>query len=335
MRGAIAAGSRQAAEAGAWALREGGTAVDAAIAAVFAAFVSEGPLTGPAGGGFVLLREADGTISSLDCFFAVPTAARRPMDEVVIDFGDASTQVFHVGDGSVAVPGLVAGLHAAHARAARLPWAKLLEPALELARTGIETTPEQAFLVEILVGILQREKGGRQLYGTPGLVRTDVLVPTLDLIAAQGPRRGAGAPPRPRRRSRAIRGRRASADHARLRRDDASSQRPFPPSAGASSRRRSRSSSDRAVARSAPSRMRSRRPPHSRTATHRLPLPVPSRRERRTSRSSMPTAQLRRSRPPSAPARGSSATASSSTTCWASSTSSVTSPESPGHGCRA
>ena len=55
MRGAVAGGSRQAVEAGAWALREGGTAVDAVVAAVLAAFVAEGPLTGPAGGGFLLV----------------------------------------------------------------------------------------------------------------------------------------------------------------------------------------------------------------------------------------------------------------------------------------
>ena len=54
MSGAVAAGNRYSAEAGAWALREGGTAVDAAVAATLAAFVTEGPLTGPAGGGFLL-----------------------------------------------------------------------------------------------------------------------------------------------------------------------------------------------------------------------------------------------------------------------------------------
>src|SRR4029078_11529404 len=52
MRGAVAAGNRDSAEAGAWALREGGTCVDAALAATFAAFVTEGPLTGPSGRGF-------------------------------------------------------------------------------------------------------------------------------------------------------------------------------------------------------------------------------------------------------------------------------------------
>ena len=56
------------------------------------------------------------------------------MEEVVIDFGDASTQVFHIGEASVAVPGLVQGLVHAHARMGRLPWRTLATPALALAR---------------------------------------------------------------------------------------------------------------------------------------------------------------------------------------------------------
>ena len=54
MQGAIAAGSRPTAEAGARVLEEGGNAVDACLAAAFAASVAEGPLTGPTGGGFFL-----------------------------------------------------------------------------------------------------------------------------------------------------------------------------------------------------------------------------------------------------------------------------------------
>ena len=77
MRGAVAAGSRHSVEAGVWALREGGTAIDAAVAAALAGFVAEGPLTGPAGGGFLLLAEAGETVA-IDCFFAVPSGARAP-----------------------------------------------------------------------------------------------------------------------------------------------------------------------------------------------------------------------------------------------------------------
>jgi gamma-glutamyltranspeptidase/glutathione hydrolase len=187
MRGAVAAGSRQAVDAGAWALREGGTAVDAVVAAALAAFVTEGPLTGPAGGGFLLLHRPGEAPMLLDCFFAVPAGGAREMDEVVIDFGDASTQVFHVGEGSVAVPGLVPGLAEAHAALGRLRWATLFTPALALAERGFEASPAQAFLHEILAAILQRDEGGRRLYGTPGVVVTADLVPTLRLLRDAGP----------------------------------------------------------------------------------------------------------------------------------------------------
>jgi gamma-glutamyltranspeptidase / glutathione hydrolase len=180
--GAVAAGNRHSAEAGAWALREGGTAVDAALAATLAAFVTEGPLTGPAGGGFLLLREPSGDVVALDCFFAVPSRPPGEMEEVVIDFGDASTQVFHLGEASVAVPGLVAGLVEAHARRGRLPWERLFVPALELAQRDVEVVAAQAVLLEILVPILHRDPGGRRIYGTPGRVDSRDLVPTLSLI---------------------------------------------------------------------------------------------------------------------------------------------------------
>jgi len=182
--GAVAAGNRHSAEAGAWALREGGTAVDAALASTFAAFVTEGPLTGPAGGGFVLLHEPGSEAVAIDCFFAVPSRAPADMDEVVIDFGDASTQVFSIGEASVAVPGLLHGLEEAHVRRGRLPWERLFVPALELARRGVEPDQAQAFLLEILVPILHREEGGRRIYGTPGFIDKRDLVPTLDLIRA-------------------------------------------------------------------------------------------------------------------------------------------------------
>jgi gamma-glutamyltranspeptidase / glutathione hydrolase len=182
MRGAVAAGNRDTAEAGAWALREGGTCVDAALAATFAAFVTEGPLTGPAGGGFLLLHEPGTAGIVLDCFFAVPSRAQEEMDVVEIDFADASTQVFHVGEASVAVPGLVQGLEQAHEHRGRLPWSRLFVPALELAAQPFASTGSQAFLHEILVPILQREAGGQASYGTVGRIDMTALVPTLLLL---------------------------------------------------------------------------------------------------------------------------------------------------------
>ena len=186
MRGAVAAGNRHTADAGAWALAEGGNTVDAIVAAALAGFVAEGPLTGPSGGGFLLLRNRGHDPVLLDCFFAVPSAPPGTMDEVVIDFGDASTQMFHVGDASVAVPGLVAGLEAAHTAYGRVPWRRLFEPALELARRGVEMSSPQRFLLEILVPILERTEEGRAIYGSRTRAETATMQPGLELLRAQG-----------------------------------------------------------------------------------------------------------------------------------------------------
>lgn len=186
MRGAVAAGNSHTAEAGAWALAQGGNAVDAVVAASLAAFVAEGPLTGPAGGGFLLLRDAGREPTLLDCFFAVPSRPQGTMDEVRIDFGDASTQAFHVGASAVAVPGLVAGLVEAHGRHGRLAWAELFEPALDLARDGVEMTGPQRFLLEILVPILERTDEGRSIYGSRVRAETAVMVPGLESLRDNG-----------------------------------------------------------------------------------------------------------------------------------------------------
>jgi gamma-glutamyltranspeptidase / glutathione hydrolase len=186
MRGAIAAGHPLTAQAGARVLREGGSAVDALLTAAFTAFVTEGPLTGPAGGGFALVHEPSGETTVLDCFFGVPARSLGEMEELVIDFGDSGTQVFHVGEGSVAVPGLLAGLEEVHERFATRGWADLVQPAIELARLGFERDEPRAFLHRILEGILLRDEGGRAVYGHPSHVRTDGTIDTLERVRDAG-----------------------------------------------------------------------------------------------------------------------------------------------------
>jgi gamma-glutamyltranspeptidase/glutathione hydrolase len=186
MRGAIAAGHPLTAEVGARVLREGGNAVDALLAAAFTAFVTEGPLTGPAGGGFALVHEPGGETTVLDCFFGVPAASLGEMEELVIDFGDSGTQVFHVGDGSVAVPGLLVGLEEIHRRFATWEWAELVEPAVALAREGFERDDPRAFLHLILEGILLRDEGGRGIYGDPVRVHTAGAAATMERVRDVG-----------------------------------------------------------------------------------------------------------------------------------------------------
>jgi gamma-glutamyltranspeptidase/glutathione hydrolase len=188
-RGAIAAGHPLTARAGACVLADGGNAVDACIAAAFVAAVTEGPLTGPAGGGFLLVGEPDRQPVLLDCFFAEPTEALGQLEEVVVDFEDAGTQTFHVGEGSVAVPGLVAGLEEAHRRYSTREWAELVAPAVDLAREGrVPVDAPRAFLHGILRGILLRSDAGSRVYGDPECVITEELAETLERVRDSGSR---------------------------------------------------------------------------------------------------------------------------------------------------
>jgi gamma-glutamyltranspeptidase/glutathione hydrolase len=185
MRGAIAAGHPLTAQAGARVLAEGGNAVDACVAAAFTAAVAEGPLTGPAGGGFLLVVEPDGDAVVLDCFFAAPSRPLGEMEAVVVDFADTGSQVFHVGEGSVAVPGLVQGLEEGHRRYGTRPWRDLLAPAAALARRGVEVIPEAAFLHRVLAGILHRTPAGRRIYAERRLDTAELAEP-LELLASEG-----------------------------------------------------------------------------------------------------------------------------------------------------
>jgi len=201
MRGAIAAGHPLTAEAGARVLREGGNAVDAAVAAAFVSWVSEGTLTGPGAGGFMLVHRArDCSTRVLDFFVAMPglglrEASLRPMEEVDVDFSGGSTQLFRIGAASCAVPGAALGLEEAHRSFGTLPWKDLFAPAIELARDGVELTRGQAYLHAILDLILRHTPESRAIYERNGerlttgdtLVQND-LAGTLELLAERGAR---------------------------------------------------------------------------------------------------------------------------------------------------
>jgi gamma-glutamyltranspeptidase/glutathione hydrolase len=202
MKGGIAAGHRLTAEAGARVLEEGGNAADACVAAAFAAWVAESPLTGPGAGGFALVLPADGRPARVADFFVAtpglgrPTPAGAEMHAIDVGFGGDSetTQVFRIGEASCAVPGAVAGLAAVHEAYGRLPWAELLQPAIELAGDGVELTRPQAHLHAILDLILRHAPEGRRIYSrqdggrlVPGdLLRLPDLAGTLEQIASEG-----------------------------------------------------------------------------------------------------------------------------------------------------
>jgi gamma-glutamyltranspeptidase/glutathione hydrolase len=200
VRGAIAAGHPLTAEAGARVLAKGGSAVDACIAAAFVSWVVESPVTGPGGGGFMLVHRAkDRTSRLIDFFVTIPAlglrrSAAREMEEVDVGFVESS-QIFRIGAASCAVPGAPAGLEYVHRVYGTRPWQELLAPAIELARDGVELTRPQAHLHAVVDLILRHSPEGCEIFGPEGrrlvagerLVQRD-LAHTLELLSEHGSR---------------------------------------------------------------------------------------------------------------------------------------------------
>jgi gamma-glutamyltranspeptidase/glutathione hydrolase len=155
--GVVAAGHPLTAETGADVLRAGGNAVDAALAAMGAAFTCEPLLTGLGAGGYMLVVEPGGEPVLLDFFVAAPghggTERRSELIPVDVSFGDA-VQVFHVGAASVGAYGVPAGMAHAARRWGTVPLAELLAPGARIAREGVPINRTQGYIVEILRGVL-------------------------------------------------------------------------------------------------------------------------------------------------------------------------------------
>jgi gamma-glutamyltranspeptidase / glutathione hydrolase len=155
--GVVAAGHPLTAEAGASVLREGGNAVDAAIGAMLASFVTEPLLTGLGAGGYMLVAGAGREPTLLDFFVQAPTRAgdgsEAELRAIDVSFGDA-VQVFHIGAASCGVYGTPAGVCEAVRRWGTVPLEDLAAPALRLAREGVVLNAGQAYVAEILADLL-------------------------------------------------------------------------------------------------------------------------------------------------------------------------------------
>jgi gamma-glutamyltranspeptidase/glutathione hydrolase len=182
-------------------LEEGGNAVDACVAASFAGAVAESFLTSPAAGGFMLIHRArDRTARLADFFVSAPGIGLKrrrggEMDAIDVGFGDSkTTQPFLIGPATVAVPGAVAGLEAAHRAFGRLPWSVLVEPAIEMARAGIEVTRPQAHIHAMLDPIIRHSDEARRIYSSAegsrlvagDTLRFPELADTFEAVARRG-----------------------------------------------------------------------------------------------------------------------------------------------------
>ncbi len=193
--GMVASQNRTASRIGADVLEDGGNAVDAAVAIGFALAVTVPRAGNIGGGGFMLVYDAKSKeTTAIDYRETAPLGATRDM---FLDAdGNADPQLSRNSHKAAGVPGTVAGLYYAHQKFGRLPWARLVQPAVSLARDGITVTKDLADQTAYFKDRLCRERTSCEYFYKEGgepyafgerLVQAD-LAWTLQLIAEQGAR---------------------------------------------------------------------------------------------------------------------------------------------------
>lgn len=183
-----------AAEVGAQVLADGGNAVDAAVAVGFSLAVILPRAGNIGGGGFMLVYDNEsGQTTVIDYRETAPRKAHRDM---FLDANeDADPQLSRYSHKAAGVPGTVAGLYLAHQKFGRLPWERLVQPAIDFAREGIVVTHDlQVQLTRQRDRMCQDDATCGYFYKRGGvpyemgerLVQSD-LAESLQLIADQGP----------------------------------------------------------------------------------------------------------------------------------------------------
>jgi gamma-glutamyltranspeptidase / glutathione hydrolase len=208
--GIVAAQSRKAAEVGAEVLAAGGDCVDAVVATTFALGVLEPWMSGLGGGGaMVLYRARENRFEVIDYGMRAPDSL-RVADYPLTGDGTASDlfpwarvkddRNLH-GPGSVAVPGVVAGMEEAHRRHAKMPWQELLRPSVRLASEGLAVDWWTTLMIASSAADLRRYPASAAAYLVDGLppnaqwgIRSSMRLPqdrlkaTMSHLAAEGPR---------------------------------------------------------------------------------------------------------------------------------------------------
>ena len=169
-------------------LEDGGNAADAAVAASLASCVAETVMTGLLGGGHAIYFDAaSGRARNLDCFVAVPGLAEEPREAELIHLDVAfGAELVHyaVGPASCAVPGLPAGLAALSRQHGWLPWRRVVDPALRLARNGVDFPRAHAACLAKLAPVMTMNEGAA-IYAPGGaLLQADDRLEQPGLVAA-------------------------------------------------------------------------------------------------------------------------------------------------------
>jgi gamma-glutamyltranspeptidase/glutathione hydrolase len=181
-------------------LEAGGNAFDAALGALCTAAIAE-PLLASLGGGGFLLALPNGQSPRVYDFFCQTPLRHRPEEEldfypIMANFGTAA-QEFHIGVGSIAVPGVVAGLFEAQRELGRLPMAEIMAPAAALARAGFHVDAFHHYIIRVLKPIMMATPEALALYESlahPGhliregeVLRNPAAADSLEALVREGP----------------------------------------------------------------------------------------------------------------------------------------------------
>ncbi len=190
--GMVASASELASRVGVEILRQGGNAVDAAVAVGFALAVVHPSAGNTGGGGFMLIRTADGKVFALDYRETAPKAAHKDM--FTNEDGTVDSERIRHGYLAAGVPGTVKGMWEAHRKFGKLKWSELVKPAIQYAAKGFPLTTKLARYMngkrDIFTrfpsssGFISPSKGGWK----PGdvFIQAELAV-TLKKISEKGP----------------------------------------------------------------------------------------------------------------------------------------------------
>ena len=190
-RGMVVSQSDIASQIGFQVIRDGGNAVDAAVATAFALAVTHPTAGNIGGGGFLVFRSAAGEATTFDFREAAP-AGSNP--EMWLVNGKYNTELHHNSHRAVGVPGTVAGFHLAWKTLGTKPWKELVAPAIVLARDGFEVSDALARSLARTLDSFKKYPASLAQFSRNGVpyragevLKQPDLARTLDRIANQGP----------------------------------------------------------------------------------------------------------------------------------------------------
>jgi gamma-glutamyltranspeptidase / glutathione hydrolase len=190
-RGMVASQNEIASRIGADAIKDGGTAVDAVVATAFALAVVHPPAGNIGGGGFIVYRPAKGEPVAYDFREMAPAKSSPTM---FLKDGAYSSEIHHNSHLAVGVPGTVAGLHMAWKEQGKLPWKRLVEPAVALARDGFTVTDGLSRSLKSVMRQMQKYPSSVAQFTKNGVpyepgdtLKQPDLARSLERIANQGP----------------------------------------------------------------------------------------------------------------------------------------------------